>query len=158
MSWSLQWANCEQIDACRLREYRLAMAGTKDGCLETLLSLQCWLMKNEVKKNLISQFSRFNLHDMYSSELEMEIMAFGNSIVLFWGLEGINDYCSIVSKSTLSSSLKRCGPSNQTLQTPRNVSTASARCQLCQAGSIESGSKRKIEFQDYLQHNWLFWL
>ena len=55
----------------------------------------------------------------------------------------IDDYCSIVSKWTVSSSLKRCGPSNPTLQTPRNVPTASARRQPCQGGSIRFNKKHK---------------
>ena len=71
----------------------------------------------------------------------MDIMAFGNSVARVWGLDSIDDYCSITLNQTLSSSLKRCWPSNPTLQTPRNVPTANARCQLCQAGSIESGRR-----------------
>ena len=76
-------------------------------------------------------------------ELEMEIMASCNSVARVWGLNSIDDYCSIEPTWTLSSSWKRFVPSNLPLLTPHNEPSTTSLCQLCQGGSIESGRRHK---------------
>ena len=84
------------------------------------------------------------------SELEMEIMAFDNSVERVWGVNNIDDYCSIDPTRTLSSSWKRFEPSNQPLLTPHNEPSTTSRCQLCR-GSIESGGRHNNRQKETLE-------
>ena len=94
------------------------------------------------------------------TEKKMEIMTSCNSVAWVWGLNSIDDYCSIDPTQTLPSNWKRFGPSNQPLLTLHNEPSTTSRCQLCQGGLIEAREmhnnrqKEKIFFKLQFQYQY----
>ena len=65
------------------------------------------------------------------AELEINIMAFANSMVLFWGLGTVDEYCSIDPSWTLLSSWKSSHPFHPLPLATHHVPTTISRCRVC---------------------------
>ena len=118
-----------------------------------LFLLQEWTTRTFSSKN--------HLHISYvCSELEMEIMAFANFMVLFWGLGTVDEYCSINPSWTLFSSCKRVALCNQQLLTSHKEPRSTSRCQVSMSGFDEikqraqpQASQKSKERKKYLKNS-----